>query len=147
MKTLIQDFNFALRQLRRNPGFAMIAIITIALGIGVTTAMFSVVNAVLLRPLPFRQPDRLLAVGEYDTRLGVPKNDLGSVSYPDVVDIRTRNHSLTDVAVYDFDQATLTGAGEPRHVNASHVNASMFPILGVQAYLGRTFTPEEDQPG
>ena len=147
MKTLIQDFHFGIRQLRRNPGFAIVAIITIALGIGVTTAMFSVVNAVLLRPLPFRQPDRLLAVGEYDTRTGIPKNDLGSVSYPDVVDIRNRNHSLTDIAAYDFDQATLTGLGEPRHVNISHVNASMFPVLGVQAYLGRTFTPEEDQPG
>jgi putative ABC transport system permease protein len=147
MKTLIQDFNFGIRQLRRNPGFAAIAVITIALGIGVTTAMFSVVNAVLLRPLPFHQPDRLLAVGEYDTRLGVPQNDLGSVSYPDVVDIRDRNRSLKDIAAYDFDQAALTGAGEPRHVNVSHVNASMFPILGVQAYLGRTFTPEEDQPG
>jgi putative ABC transport system permease protein len=147
MNTLIQDFHFGIRQLRRNPGFATIATITIALGIGVTTAMFSVVNAVLLRPLPFVQPDRLLAVGEYDMRLGVPQNDLGSVSYPDVVDIRNRNRSLTDVAAYDFDQATLTGAGEPRHVNVSHVNASMFPILGVQAYLGRTFTSEEDQSG
>jgi putative ABC transport system permease protein len=147
MKTLIQDFNFALRQLRRNPGFAATAIITIALGIGVTTAMFSVVNAVLLRPLPFHQPDRLLAVGEYDTRMGVPHNDLGSVSYPDVVDIRNRNRSLTDIAAYDFGEAALTGAGEARHVNVSHVNASLFPILGVHAYLGRTFNSDEDQPG
>ena len=147
MKTLIQDFHFGIRQLRRNPGFAAIAIITIALGIGVTTAMFSVVNAVLLRPLPFLQPDRLLAVGEYDTRLGVPHNDLGSVSYPDVVDIRNRNRSLTDVAAYDFDESTVTGFGEPHHVNLSHVNASLFSILGVHAYLGRTFNADEDQPG
>src|ERR1700747_286763 len=109
MQSFIQDFRYSIRQLRRNPGFATTAIITIALGIGVTTAMFSVVNAVLLRPLSFRQPDRLLAVGEYDTRHGIPKNDLGSVSYPDVVDIRNRNRSLTDIAAYDFDTAALTG--------------------------------------
>src|SRR5579864_4121900 len=147
MNTLIQDFHFGIRQLRRNPGFAAIAIVTVALGIGVTTAMFSVVNAVLLRPLPFRQSNRLLAVGEYDTRLGVPKNDLGSLSYPDVADIRNRNRSLTDIAAYDWDEATLTGVGEPRHVNVSHVNASMFSILGAQPYVGRTFNPDEDQPG
>src|SRR5579859_3282252 len=98
MTSFIQDFHYAVRQLRRNPGFAVIATITIALGIGVTTAMFTVVDAVLLRPLPFRQPDRLLAVGECDTRIGIPKNDLGSVSYPNVVDIRKRNRSLTDIA-------------------------------------------------
>lgn len=147
MKSLVQDFRYAMRQLRRNPGFAAIAIITIALGIGVTTAMFSVVNAVLLRPLPFHQPDRLLAVGEYDVRTGVPKNDLGSVSYPDVVDVRNRNRSLADISVYSWGQATLTGAGAARHVNFSEVNASMFPILGAEAYLGRTLTPDEDKPG
>ena len=147
MNSLMQDFHYAVRQLRRNPGFAAIAFVTIALGIGVTTAMFSVVNAVLLRPLPFRQPDRLLAVGEYDNRMGIPKNDLGSLSYPDVTDIRSRNSSLADIAAYDWSQATLTGSGEPRHVNISHVNASMFSILGVKAFLGRTLNPDEDQPG
>lgn len=147
MRSFIQDFHYALRQLRRNPGFTAIAIMTVALGIGVTTAMFSVVNSVLLRPLPFRQPDRLVAIGEYDTRMGIPHGDLGSVSYPNVADIRNRNRTLTDIALYGFNQATLTGYGEPRHVNFSEVSASMFPILGVQAYLGRTFNPGEDQPG
>lgn len=147
MSALTQDFRYGIRQLRRNRGFAAIAIITIALGIGVTTAMFSVVNSVLLRPLPFHQPDRLVAVGEYDTRSGIPRNDLGSVSYPDVVDIRARNRSLSDVSVFSVIEATLTGAGEARHVNVSEVNASMFPILGVQAYLGRTFNSDEDKPG
>lgn len=146
MKSFIQDFRYSIRQLRRNPGFAVIATITIALGIGVTTAMFSVVNAVLLRPLPFRQPDRLLALGDYDTRRG-PGTDLESVSYPDIADVRSRNRTLTGVSVYGWGQATMTGAGEARHVNFSEVNASFFPILEVQAYLGRTFRPEEDQPG
>jgi predicted permease len=147
MRTVIQDFYYAIRQLRRRPGFGAVAILTIALGIGLTTAMFSVVNAVLLRPLPFRQPDRLVNVAEYDTRRGIDTKDLGSVSYPVASDIRTRNRSLTDIAVYDWDEATLTGFGEAQHVNVSHVNASMFPILGARAYLGRTFTADEDQPG
>ena len=112
MQAVIQDFHYAIRQLRRNPGFAAIAILTIALGIGVTTAMFSVENAVLLRPLPFRQPDRLVAIGEYDTRHGINQNDLGSVSYPDATDIRNRTRSLTEIAVYDWGQATLTGFGD-----------------------------------
>jgi putative ABC transport system permease protein len=147
MGTLIQDFRFAIRQLRRSPGFAIIAVFTIALGIGVTTAMFSVVNAVLLRPLPFPHPERLVAIGEYDTRHGVPRNELGSVSYPDLEDIRNRNRSFADVALYNWNEATLTGLGEPLHVNFSQVNASIFSILGVQPALGRAFTTDEDQPG
>ena len=147
MRTVMQDFHYAIRQLRRNPGFAAIAIVTIALGIGVTAAMFSVVNAVLLRPLPFRQPDRLVAIGEYDTRHGINTKDLGSVSYPDVSDIRSRSRALTDISVYNWDEATLTGFGEAQHVDVAHVNASFFPILGAHAYLGRTFTADEDQPG
>jgi putative ABC transport system permease protein len=147
MTSLIQDFLYGVRQLRRNPGFAVIAIVTIALGVGVTTAMFSVVNAVLLRPLPFRQPDRLVAIGAYDTRHGRPSNAGGSVSYPDIADLRTRSRSLTDVAVYDWSEATVTGQGDPRHVSLSHVNAALFQILGAEPYLGRTFSADEDQPG
>ncbi|HET9409728.1 MAG TPA: ABC transporter permease [Candidatus Sulfotelmatobacter sp.] len=147
MRTLIQDLHYGIRQLRRNPGFAGIAILTIALGIGVTTAMFSVVNSVLLRPLPFRQPDRLLALGGYDTRAEVPQNGPDSISYPELLDIRERNRSLVDLSVYEWREETLTGAGEPRHVNLAHVSASLFPLLGVNPYLGRVFSPEEDQPG
>src|ERR1043166_3928279 len=147
MSALIQDFRSGVRQLRRNPGFAVVAIVTIALGIGATTAMFSVVNAVLLRPLPFRQPDRLVAIAAYDPRHGIPKNPTGSVSYPDIADLHARNRSLTDVAVYDWGEATLTGQGEPRHVSFSHVNAGLFQILGAKPYLGRSFSVDEDQPG
>jgi putative ABC transport system permease protein len=152
MKTLIQDFRYGLRQLRRNPGFAIIAVITIALGIGVTTATFSVVNAVLLKPLPFKQPDRLLAIGSHDTRHGTLKTvDLANIdftmSYPDVTDIRNRTRSLSDVAVYDWNEATLTGLGDPLHVNTSCVSAGMFHLLGVRPSLGRDFNADEDQPG
>ncbi|HZQ19091.1 MAG TPA: ABC transporter permease [Terriglobales bacterium] len=147
MNSLMQDFRYGVRQLRRSLGFTTIAILTIALGIGSATAMFSVVNAVLLRPLPFRHADRLVAIAEYDTRHGVPKNATGSVSYPNMVDLRTRNRSLTDVAVYGWSEETITGRGEPRHVGLSRVNASLFKILDAQPYLGRTFTADEDQPG
>src|SRR5919201_1926572 len=107
MNGLLQDLRFTLRQLRQNPGFAAIAVLTVALGIGATTAMFSVVNAILLRPLPFREPERLMAVGEYDTRIGSQGNPLGSVSYANVADVRARNHSFEDIAVYDWNQGTL----------------------------------------
>lgn len=147
MSGIIHDLRYAVRQLRKNPGFTAIAVFTIALGIGATTTMFSVVNSVLLRPLPFREPDRLMEIGEYDTRTGDPGNLIGSISYPDVADVRSRNHSFEDVAAYDFNQGTLTGLREPLHVNVSHVNAGLFRLLGVQPSLGRDFRPDEDQPG
>lgn len=147
MTALTQDLRSGVRQLHKNPGFAAIAVLTIALGIGTTTAMFSVVNAVLLRPLPFPHPERLVAIGEYDTRSGFPKNATGSVSYPNMADLRTRNRSLTDVSVFGWSEATVTGQGQPRHVGISTVNASLFKILDAQPYLGRTFTTDEDQPG
>jgi predicted permease len=147
MTGIIHDLRYAVRQLRKNAGFTAIAVLTIALGIGATTTMFSVVNSVLLRPLPFREPDRLMELGEYDTRNGDPGNLIGSISYPDVADVRARDHSFEDVAAYDFNQGTLTGLREPLHVNVSHVNAGMFRLLGVQPFLGRDFRPDEDQPG
>jgi predicted permease len=147
MTGIIHDLRYAVRQLRKNPGFTAIAVLTIALGIGATTTMFSVVNSVLLRPLPFREPDRLMELGEYDTRNGDPGNLIGSDSYADVADVRARNHSFEDVAAYDFNQGTLTGLREPLHVNVAHVNAGLFRLLGVQPFLGRDFRSDEDQPG
>ncbi len=147
MKDLVQDLRYALRQLRHSPGFAAIAVLTIALGIGATTAMFSVVNGLLLRPLPFHDPDRLMAIGEYDSRFGQAGKMLGSVSYPDVTDIRARNRSFVDVAAYNWGEDTLTGIGEPLHVKYARVSAGMFQVLGVNPALGRDFRAEEDQPG
>src|SRR5215472_14144330 len=112
MRNFLQDIHYTIRQLPRNPGFAAIALMTIALGIGAATAMFSVVNAVLLRPLPFPQPERLIALGQYDIRRGVHTNDLGSVSYPNISDIRSRNRSISGISVYDSGEATLTGFDE-----------------------------------
>src|SRR5579872_1610365 len=104
METLGKDLQYAVRNLMNARGFAAIAIITLALGIGINTAMFSVVNAVLLRPLPYRDPQKLFAIGEYDTRRG-DGFDLGSVSYPNMEDIRQRNHSFDGVAAYGDEEA------------------------------------------
>lgn len=147
MVSPIQDCRYGIRQLRRNPGFAIVAVVTIALGIGATTAMFSVVNAVLLRPLPFHQPERLLAIGQYDTRRGDRKNLNFDMSYPDILDIRSRSRTLAGIAAYDWSDATLTGLGEPLHVNLANVSAELFSLLGVQPALGRSFRTDEDQPG
>src|SRR5579884_2388441 len=126
MGTMIQDLRFGWRQLAKYPGFTAVALVTLALGIGANSAMFSVVNAVLLRPLPFPQPDRLVAIGEYDVRHGIPRNADGSVSYPNMADLRARNRTLADVAVYGWSEATLTGSGQPHHVALSRVNAGLF---------------------
>lgn len=147
MVSPIQDCRYGIRQLRRNPGFAIVAVVTIALGIGATTAMFSVVNAVLLRPLPFHQPERLLAIGQYDTRRGDGKNLNFDMSYPDILDIRSRSRTLAGIAAYDWSDATLTGLGEPLHVNLANVSAELFSLLGVQPALGRSFRTDEDLPG
>jgi len=143
----MQDCRYGIRQLRRNPGFAIVAVVTIALGISTTTAMFSVVNAVLLRPLPFHQPQRLVAVGQYDTRHGDRKNLNFDMSYPDILDIRSQTRTLAGIAAYDWNDATLTGLGEPLHVNLATVSAELFSLLGVQPALGRSFSADEDQPG
>jgi hypothetical protein len=132
MRALIQDFQFGIRQLRRSPGFLFVAVLTIALGIGVTAVMFSVVNAVLLHPLPFQQPEGLVAIGEFDSRHSAPHNGLGSIFYLDVADIRTRNPSFTDVAAYHWNESTVTGLGEPLRVNLAHVNAGILSILGAR---------------
>lgn len=147
MKTLFSDVRYAVRDLLNARGFAVVAIATLALGIGAPTAMFTVINALLLRPLPFRAPDQLMAIGEFDIRhgnVGVPE---GALSYPDFADIRTRNRSFTAIAAYHDNEYTATGFGEPRHVEVEDVSAGMFRLLGIQPMLGRGFRAEEDQPG
>src|SRR5882672_2722097 len=115
MNGVLQDVRYTLRQLRQSPGFATIAVLTIAFGIGATTVMFTVVNSVLLRPLPFHEPERLMAVGEHDARTDNPT--IGTASYANVADVRVQNRSFEDVAAYDWNVGTLTGVSEPLHVN------------------------------
>jgi putative ABC transport system permease protein len=145
----VNDFRFAVRQLLKQPAFTAIAVITFALGIGANTAIFSVLNAVLLRSLPFWQPQNLVALGEYDLRERTdPGTDLNSISYPDFADWRAQNRVFERVAVYTNQSVTtLTDGKEATHVQGEAVSADLFPLLGVQPVLGRNFLPNEDDPG
>lgn len=147
MESVNKDIRYAVRNLLNARGFTIIAVITLALGIGANTAMFSVVNAVLLRPLPIRDPQQLMAVGEFDVRRGASDAGLASLSYPDFADIHSRNHSFEEVSVFSDNESTATGLGAALHVNVELVSANLFHLLGAQPPLGRTFLPEEDQAG
>jgi len=138
----LQDLRYALRQLRKSPGSTAVAVITLALGIGMNTALFSVVNGVLLNPLRYAEPDRLIAL--YSR---TPNYDFASISYPNFLDWVRDNHSFSALAAYRPDDFNLTGRGEAERVPAEMVSASFFPLLGVQPVLGRTLFPEEDQIG
>ena len=140
LETLVQDAHFGLRQLRRNPGFTIVAVLTVALGIGVNTAIFSIVNAVLLRPLPFAAPNQLVSV--VSTRKG---GIADNASYPDFADWRTQNHVFSQMAAYISDNFTLTGQGNATHIQGAIVSADLFSLLGVNPALGRAFVPEEDK--
>ncbi|HWJ46268.1 MAG TPA: ABC transporter permease [Candidatus Udaeobacter sp.] len=143
MAHLIQDLRYALRQLRKNPGFAAVAVITLALGIGANTAVFSVVDAVMLRPLPYYQPERLIEA--QSVRL---QNPLGAaICYPDFFDWRAQNHTLEHLVSYHDNSFTLTGLDRPMQVDGEIVSWSLLPALGVEPELGRGFTPEEEKVG
>ncbi|MGB6623433.1 MAG: ABC transporter permease, partial [Candidatus Acidiferrales bacterium] len=143
MNTLLQDLRYAIRVLVKAPGFAIIAIVTLALGIGANTALFSVVNGVLLNPLPYPHPDQVVTVDGTTPEFGE-----GSISYPDLHDWIRDNHSLSSLAGYkSFQSFNLIGQGEPERVAAVDVSYNFFATLGVAPALGRDFTPAEDQPG
>jgi putative ABC transport system permease protein len=140
-----QDIRYGGRLMRRTPAFAAAAIVTIALGIGATTAMFSVVYGVVLRPLPYRDPDRLVNLWSTAIKRGLPRAYVGMAN---VYDWKARNHVFEDIAtlraVANFN---LTGQGEPERLNGSRVSANLFPVLGVTPLIGRTFTEDEDKIG
>ena len=146
MITLVQDLRFGLRTLIKSPAFTIVAVITLALGIGANTAIFSIVNAVLLKPLPFPEPERLLYLTSGLSRTTGPAQPF-SVSYPDFLDWRATAKSFSAMASYHGDSFTLTGLDEPLHVSGQTVSAEFFSVLGVQPLLGRGFTPEEEKPG
>src|SRR5438105_4200061 len=141
MDTLRQDLAYALRRLVQAPGFSLIAIATLALGIGANGAIFSVVNAVLLRPLPFREPDRLVRVAQiWEGRPTVysPQNFL---------DTQAAAQSFESLAAFDSSGMHLTGRGRPARLDGAEVSASFFDVLGVRPSLGRGFAAEENEPG
>jgi putative ABC transport system permease protein len=144
---MMNDIRYGLRQLIKHPGFTLIAALTLALGIGANTAIFSVVNALLLKPLPFPAPQQLVAFGMTDTRQKATQNDLGSLSYPDFFDFRAQNRMLSSIAIFRDRAFALTseeGATSLRGVKAS---AEFFDVLGVKPIMGHTFTRSDEQAG
>jgi predicted permease len=147
MTGLFQDFRYALRQFRKSPGFAAVAVITLALGIGFNTAIFSVVNAVLLRPLQFPDANRLVRVWHVPPAKSFPGMTTFSVSAANYVDWERQNQVFERMAIYTYHGFTVTGGDKPEQVDACAVSPDFFATLGVQPALGRVLSPEEDEPG
>ena len=146
MQALVQDLRFAIRQLRKNPGFALTTVLTLALGIGATTAIFSLINAVLLRPLPFPEADRIMSLGSINPSVG--KTGLSSfVSYPNFFDWRARNRSFESMASYRRDNYTLTGSGTPQQIQVQLVSSDFLRVLQTNPLLGRGFVRDDEKRG
>jgi predicted permease len=142
MGTLIQDVRYAIRMLGKNPSFALIAVLTLALGIGANTAIFSVVNGVLLRPLSYPQPDQLVALSEKSINFAS-----SSISYPNFLDWQRSNSTFASLAAYRSDNFSITGSGEAERVRVAMISQGFFEILGVSPVRGRLFTRDEDRLG
>jgi putative ABC transport system permease protein len=144
MDALFNDLRYGFRSLLKHPGFTAIAVITLALGIGANTAMFSVVNAVLLRPLPYHDPSRLVTLWEQS-----PERDMYEmpVSFANLRDWVDQNHSFDQISAYTFTNLNLTGIGEPARLSVVRTSANLFPLIGAAPQLGRRFLPEEDKEG
>lgn len=142
LESLWADVRYGLRMLRKSPGFTTVAVLTLALGIGANTAIFSVVNGVLLNPLPYPDPSRLVAV--YASHAIFPR---GSISYPNFLDWHRLNHSFSFFAASRATGFLLTGAGTPEELNAAAITSDFFPLLGIKPVVGIGFRPEEDQIG
>ena len=144
MESLLHDVRYALRLLRKSPGFAIAAILTLGLGMGSNTVMFSVLNTVLLRPLPFPQPGRMVQIWETDSRIG---EFHGPVSAYNFVDWRSQGHSFAAMSTYSFESVVLSDVKSPTRLSALFVTADFFNVPGIPPLKGRTFLPGEDQPG
>ena len=144
METLWKDIRYGIRMLLKAPSVSIVATIALALGIGANTAIFSVVNAVLLRPLPFANPEELMMVWESDSSRGQIR---GTASYPNFTDWRAQNHVFEYLAAYYTNDIIMTGRGESTRLQGAVVSAELFPLLGVAPVVGRTFLPDEDKPG
>jgi putative ABC transport system permease protein len=147
MSGLLQDLRYAGRQVRKAPGFAAVAVITLALGIGANTAIFSVVNGVLLRALPFKDPNRLVRIWHTPPQASFPGMTEFAVSAANYLDWQNQNHVFEQMAICSFRGFTLSGGDKPEQVDASSVSADFFSTLGVQPVLGRALNPDEDQQG
>ena len=140
----LHDLRYALRMQFKNPGFTIVAVIALALGIGANTAIFSVVNTVLLRPLPYKDPEQLVMVWEDASKHGYPRDTPAAANY---VDWRDQNQVFEGMAAIADESFNLTGAGDPERLEGRRVSANLFPMLGVEPQIGRVFSAAEDQPG
>jgi predicted permease len=143
---MLNDIRYGIRQLIKHPGFTLIAVLTLALGIGANTAIFSVVNAVLLKPLPFPEPEQLIAAGVSDARQKEVR-ELGSLSYPDFFDYRDQNHTLSNLAVHRDRMFALADEQEAKSIRGQTVSAEFFDVLGIKPILGRNFTRQDEEAG
>src|SRR5262245_40111547 len=142
MDSLVRDIRLAFRVMRRSPGFTIVAILTLALGIGANSALFSVVNAVFLRPLAYPDPDRLVLL--WGTTPNIPKEE---ASLPDYTDWKAQSRSFDGMAAARFINANVTGEGEPERVVGARITHDFLDVLRVAPALGRSFQAEEDRPG
>src|SRR5262252_579312 len=148
MTTFFPNLRYSLRMLMRSPGFTLVAVITLALGIGANIAIFSIVSGILLRKPPGHDPDRVMFVLSTNRAKGWGSGPEHPASAPDFLDWQRENRSFEQLAAIDpWLDFSLTGQGEPEHVNGMRVSSNFFPLLGVSAALGRTFLAGEDQPG
>src|SRR5574341_804240 len=139
---MFQDLRFGVRMLLKNPGFTAVVVLTLALGIGANAALFSVVNGVLLNPLPYPQPEQLVALNQRTTNVAA-----GSISYPNFLDWQKENQTFSAMAVSRGSSFALVGAGEAERAAGRRCTANLFAVLGVKPALGRDFAPGEDEPG
>jgi len=144
MKTLWHDVRYAVRALLRQPGFTLVAVVTLALGVGANTAIFSVVNAVMLRPLPYGEPERLVFLWENNQQAGA---NFMSISLPNLRDWKEQSRSFEQIGATRNASFTITGGGEPERVQGEQAEADMFAALGTRPLLGRAILPEDDRPG
>ncbi len=142
---MLTDIRYGIRQLLKHPGFTFVAVFTLALGIGANTAIFSVVNALLLKPLPFPDPQQLMAVGARDTRQNA--TELNSLSYPDFFDFREQNHSFSCIAVYRNQTLALTSEEGATSILAEKVSAEFLDVLGIKPFMGRNFARADEEAG
>jgi putative ABC transport system permease protein len=147
MTPFIQNLKFGIRLLRKSPGFACVAIFVMALGIGANTAIFSVVHAVLLEPLPFPDADRLVQVWHVPPQTSFPGMTRFAVSAANFLDWQKQNNVFDQMALYGAAGYDITGAGKPESIVAGTVSSNFFSVLGVQPLHGRVFLPQEDRPG
>jgi predicted permease len=145
MRSVLLDLKFVLRQLRKSPGFTATAVLMLALGVGATTAIFSIVEGVLLRPLPFPDPDRLMVLADRITGADVGGNGEAGVTVPDIRTYTRDTHGFSALGGYQFSNYELSSTGEPAVINASRLTAGVFSALAVQPHLGRVFTADEDE--